>query len=319
MKYVCFAVLVTWMLSAQLWLRAQAAMQHATDESIPKHTASDKGTDLLPPRSAAELPIGSGDLLEISLFGTTDFHEEARVTNTGEITLPLIGALHVAGLPPAQAGNVISKKLIEGNFYKNPQISVLVKEYATEDVYVLGEVQKPGLYPVLKVRNLLQAISLAGGTTQKAGRDVVISNKNRPGNRVVATLSGDDATNPEVLPGDTIVVQKAGIVYVVGDVRQPTGIVLENENLTVLQAIAMAQGTNPDAALSHAKLIRKGADGPLQMDLPLKKMLSARTPDVKVQAEDIIFVPKSTATAFSKRGLEAAIQAATGVAMYHTY
>ena len=319
MKYVCFAVFVTWMLSAQLWPRAQAAMQHATDESIPKHTASDNGTDVLPPRSAAELPIGSGDLLEISLFGTTDFHEEARVTNTGEITLPLIGALHVAGLPPAQAGNVISKKLIEGNFYKNPQISVLVKEYATEDVYVLGEVQKPGLYPVLKVRNLLQAISLAGGTTQKAGRDVVISNKNRPGNRVVATLSGDDATNPEVLPGDTIAVQKAGIVYVVGDVRQPTGIVLENENLTVLQAIAMAQGTNPDAALSHAKLIRKGADGPLQMDLPLKKMLTARTPDVKVQAEDIIFVPKSTATAFSKRGLEAAIQAATGVAMYHTY
>jgi polysaccharide export outer membrane protein len=319
MKYICFALLVTWMFDTQLYLRAQAPVQHAAGESTPGHTAVDKDSDLSPPISAAELPIGSGDLVEISLFGTTDFHEEARVTNTGEITLPLIGAVHVAGLSPAQAGSRISKELIDGNFYRNPQVSVLVKEYATEDVYVLGEVQKPGLYPVLKVRNLLQAISLAGGTTQKAGRNVVISNKNRPDNRIVATLSGDGPTNPEVLPGDTIVVQKAGIVYVVGDVHQPTGIVLENENLTVLQAIAMAQGTNPDAALSHAKLIRKGPDGPQQMDLPLKKMLSARAPDVKVQAEDIIFVPKSTATAFSKRGLEAAIQAATGVAMYHTY
>ena len=271
------------------------------------------------PTSAAELPIGQGDLVDVSLFGAQDFREEVRVSNTGDISLPLIGVLHVAGLSPAEAESFIAKKLIDGNFYKNPQVSLLVKEYATEGIYVLGEVQKPGLYPALQAHTLLQAISLAGGTTPKAGRKVTITNPTRPDRKLVINMAGTpeaDQSNPLVLPGDTVMVAKAGVVYVVGDVHMPSGIVMENENLTVLKAIALAQGTNPDAALDHAKLIRRGPDGPEETPLALKRMLALKTPDIKLEAEDIIFVPVSGARAFSHRGLEAIVQAATGVAMY---
>lgn len=269
----------------------------------------------------AEIPVGPADLLDVSLFGVPEFHIEARVNNAGDLSLPLIGGLHVAGLSPMRVQDLIVKKLVDGNFYKNPQISVMVKEYSTQGIYVLGEVQKPGLYSVLQAHTLLQAISLAGGTTPKAGRKVTIANPNRENRQLLATIGGESESGQDVgvLPGDTILVSKAGVVYVVGDVHLPSGIVMEHDNLTVLQAIALAQGTNSTAALDHSKLIRRSPDGPKQMDLPLKKMLALRSPDIPVQAEDIIFVPASTAKAFSKRGLEAVVQAATGVAMYSRF
>jgi polysaccharide biosynthesis/export protein len=293
------------------------AQSKSAAEAQPSVKLSDR-----PSSAAAELPIGQGDLVDISLFGAQDFREEVRVSNTGDISLPLIGLLHVAGLSPTEAESFIAKKLVDGNFYKNPQVSVLVKEYATEGIYVLGEVQKPGLYPALQARTLLQAISMAGGTTPKAGRKVTITNPGHPDRQLLVNLaSTSDVSqrNPAVLPGDTVMVGKAGVVYVVGDVHLPSGIIMESENLTVLQAIALAQGTNPDAALDHAKLIRRGPDGPEETSLALKKMLALKTPDIKLEAEDIIFVPVSGARAFSHRGLEAIVQAATGVAMYSHY
>lgn len=124
----------------------------------------------------------------------------------------------------------------------------------------------------------------------------------------------------EVFPGDTIVVSKAGIVYVVGDVHKPSGVVMDNgTQMTVLKAIAMAEGANPTAALNSAKLIRTTPTGPQEMPLELKKILSAKSPDIHLQAEDIIFVPSSTVKGAGRRGLEAIIQAATGVAIYHPY
>ena len=265
--------------------------------------------------------MGPADLLDVSLFGVPEFHIEARVNNAGDLSLPLIGGLHVAGLSSIRVQDLIVKKLVDGNFYNNPQVSVMVKEYSTQGIYVLGEVQKPGVYSVLQAHTLLQAISLAGGTTPKAGRKVTIANPNRQNRQLLATIGGDSESGQDVgvQPGDTISVSKAGVVYVVGDVHLPSGIVMEHDNLTVLQAIALAQGTNSTAALDHCKLIRRSPDGPKQMDLPLKKMLALRTPDIPVQAEDIIFVPASTAKAFSKRGLEAVVQAATGVAMYSRF
>jgi polysaccharide export outer membrane protein len=278
------------------------------------------------PSPTDELPIGSGDLIEISMYGTQDFHETVRVSNANSIMLPLIGGVEVVGLSPKEAAELIRKKLIDGSFYTNPQISVFVKEYATEGVYVLGEVQKPGFYSILNARDVMQAISLAGGTTPKAGRLVTIKNPKRPDTVTVnlaSTQSGKPdaagSTGVQLMPADEVMVSKAGIVYVIGDVHLPTGIILESENLTVLQAIALAQGTNPTAALNDVRLIRRSADGPHQETVSLKKMLAAKAPDLKVQADDIIFVPVSTGKVVSRRSVEAILQAATGVAMYARY
>jgi len=318
---------IRWCLVAVLLLtagsvRAQSAGSAAQAAVNAIQASEQEKTQADSKAASPDVPLGPGDLLEVSLFGSQDFHQDARVSPAGEVVLPLIGSVHVSGITPEAAATVVHDKLVEGNFYKDPQVSVLVKEYATEGVYVLGEVQKPGFYSILKANTLLQAITLAGGTTPKAGRSATITNPKRNPHEMVVNLSHEvDASvkDPAVMAGDTVLVAKAGIVYVIGDVRVPSGIVMDNENLTVLQAIALAQGTNPNAALDGAKLIRRTAQGPHEQPLPLKKMLAAKAPDIKVQAEDVIFVPKSTVSAFSKRGLEAILQAATGVAMYTHY
>jgi polysaccharide export outer membrane protein len=185
---------------------------------------------------------------------------------------------------------------------------------------VLGEVQRPGIYQMLGSRTLLDAISVAGGSTPKAGKVVTITHREQPSSPETVSLSnsaGDTGSNNvQLRPGDIIVISKAGIVYVVGAVRQPTGIVLENPSLTVLQAIAMAQGTDPTAALNGAKLIRKSSTQPTEIPIPLKRILAGKSPDVRVQADDIVFIPSSAAKVAGRRGIEAILQAATGIAMY---
>jgi polysaccharide biosynthesis/export protein len=269
----------------------------------------------------SELTIGGGDLLKVSVFGAPESDQELRVGQDGTISLNFVGPVHVEGLTTNQAQDVIAKKLVEGGFFAQPQVSVFVKEYATQGVSVLGEVQKPGVYPLLGSRRLFDVLSLAGGTGPKAGRVVSISRRDHPESPRTVKLSNDATesaqSNIEVFPGDTVVVSRAGVVYVVGDVHKPSGVIMDNgTEMTVLQAIAMAEGTNPTASLNKAKLIRTTPGGRQELPLALKDMLSAKAPDVHLQAEDIIFVPNSAAKSAGRRSLEAIIQAATGVAIY---
>ena len=185
---------------------------------------------------------------------------------------------------------------------------------------MLGEVQRPGIYPLPGRRSLFDAISAAGGVTARAGNTITITHRSQPQESQVVRLPADETLPPQsnvsVLPGDTVVVSKAGLVYVVGDVRMPGGFVLENSDLTVLQAIAMAQGTNTTAKLDNTILIRKSPEGRQEIPILLSKVMSAQSPDPKLQADDIVFVPRSTAKAATRRALEAVLQTVTGVAIY---
>jgi len=267
--------------------------------------------------------IGSGDLLDIRVLGAPDYVAQVRVGDDGQIVLPFIGFVKVAGLSVNQAEPLIAKRLADGGFFNDPQVSVLQKEYATQGIDVLGEVQRPGIFPLLGHRTLFDAVSAAGGFTQKSGKTAVITHRDRPDEPETVRLDYDAKNSPQsnipLLPGDTVVVSRAGLAYVVGDVGNPTGIVLEDSGLTVLQAIAMAQGAKPTAALDKAKLIRKTSDGQQEIPLNLKKILSAKAPDAKLQAEDIVFVPSSFGKTASRRGLEAIVQAATGVVIFAHY
>ena len=273
-------------------------------------------------QNASAMLIGGGDLLQVTVYGT-DFDRQVRVSDGGEISLPLLGTIKVAGLTIQQAEQLVSRKLEDKGFFNNPQVSILDREYATQGISVLGEVQKPGIYPLVGARTLFDAISAAGGTTDKAGNSVTITHRNHPDTPESVPLSyvGESSvlSNVHLLPGDTVVVSKAGMVYVVGDVHKPSGIVMQNSRITALQAVAMAEGTNPTAALDRAKLIRKTPKGLQEIPLPLKKILSAKAPDCPLQADDILFVPSSAAKSASRRGLEAIIEAATGAAVYRPY
>jgi polysaccharide export outer membrane protein len=271
--------------------------------------------------SPPDLLIGAGDLLEVSLYGMADFKTDVRVNSGGEISLPMIGTVAVNGLSVEQAEVLIERKLSQKGLFNDPHVTVFQKEYATQGISVLGEVQKPGIYPLLGSRKLYDAISVAGGTTPKAGRHVLITRRNDPQHPVqVPLLTGAPETmqnNVVVEPGDTILVSKAGVVYVVGDVRLPGGFVMENGNdITVLKAIALAQGTNPNAALNATRLIRKTPEGPKDVPLDLKKILAAKAPDPQLQPDDVVFVPGSAGKSAAKRGAEAVLQMATGIAIW---
>lgn len=274
-------------------------------------------------RSSSEMLIGGGDLLQVTVYGT-DFDRQVRVTDTGEISLPLLGTVKVGGLSIEQAEQSVGRELERRGYFTDPQVAIFDREYATQAISVLGEVQKPGIYPLPGARTLFDAISAAGGTTEKAGNEVTIAHRGHTDKPQVVPLSyvGDSSvhSNVKVLPGDTVVVARAGIVYVVGDVRKPSGIVMQNSQLTALQAIAMAEGTNPTAALNRSKLIRKTPQGGLnEVPLPLKKILAAKAPDVNLQPNDILFVPSSAAKSAARRSVEAIVQTATGLAIYRPY
>lgn len=269
-----------------------------------------------------DVPISSGDLLAISVLGAPDYHYDVRVSSQGDISLPMVGSIRVAGLTTPLAEVAIAQVLEKKNYFNEPTVSVFVKEYTTSGTSVLGEVQHPGIYPLLGHRTLLDALSAAGGTTGRAGKTVTITHRDQIDKPETITLESKDRqsmTNVSVLPGDTIYVSKAGVVYVVGDVKEPTGIILDNPHFTVLQAIAMAHGTNPTAKMGAAKLIRNIDGAPTEIPIPLDKILAAKSTDVALHADDIVFVPNSLAKTATRRTLDAAIQAATGIAIYGRY
>jgi len=223
-----------------------------------------------------------------------------------------------------QAGLAIEGRLRQTDILKDPHVSVTVLEYATQGVTVVGEVKNPGVYPLMGSRGLLDLISAAGGVTPNAGKAVTVTHRGDPDHPVVVKVESKPgstaAVKVDISPGDTIMVSHAGIVYVVGDVGKPGGFLIENnDRLTVLQAVALAQGTNKTAALNQAKLIRKTETGREEMPVPLKKILSNNAADETLADGDILFVPTSQAKNAAYRGMETALQMATGVVVYGRY
>jgi polysaccharide export outer membrane protein len=306
--------LVNLVLSSTLAICGLAQTASSFADTKPAVPTTDKAA------ASKTLGIHDGDLLEINVAGAPEYHYEVRVSPNGDISLPMAGKLVVDGLSISQAEAALNHRLEEKGIFNDPQSSVFVKEYATEGISVLGEVQKPGIYPLLGKRTLLDAISAAGGTTDKAGRAVTITHRDHPDTPQAVRLSHEEGdhglNNVELQAGDTVMVSKAGMVYVVGDVKDPTGIILDNPHLTVLQALAMAHGANPTAKLGATKVIRNSADGTKEIRVPLDKILSTKSPDLTLLADDILFVPNSAAKSATRRGLEAMVQTVTGIAIY---
>ena len=266
---------------------------------------------------SANVRLGAGDLVEMNVYGVPELSTKARVSNAGDLYLPLVDYVHVGDLTLEEAQTLIQKRLVDGGFVKGPHVSLFIDEYASQAVTMLGEVARPGVYPIVGDRRLFDLVSAAGGFTDKAGKAVTITHRNSPDRAVTVRLAQHleqgAAGNVDVLPGDTVVISRAGIVYVVGDVGRPSGFLMESDSITVLQAIAMAGGTNKTAKLNSARLIRKTTQGMQETKLPLKRILQAKSADLPLQADDILFVPSSTGKSVMYRSAEAVVQAATAL------
>jgi polysaccharide biosynthesis/export protein len=265
--------------------------------------------------TAAPVELGPGDLMDITVLDALEVSGRFRVNAAGEITMPLIGVVPVRGLSPEQAQTLIAKKLVDGNFIKDPQVTVFVSEYASQMVYVLGEVKMPGAYPLMGSHRLLDFVSAAGGLTPNAANEAKITRTADPDHPVTLSLkSGDAKDNPEMHPGDSISVEQAGLVYVLGDVNRPGSFLMDrHEQITVLRALALAQGPSPTAKLSKAKLVRTTNNERTTTDLNLKKMLKGGIDDPPVQEGDILYVPSGEMV---KRGFDAVLLGATTAAIY---
>lgn len=263
--------------------------------------------------------LGAGDLLEISVYNVPELNAKVRVSNAGDVYLPLIDYIHVEGLTQEEAQALIAKRLEDGGFVRSPHVTIFIDEANSQGVTLLGEVAKPGIYPEVGDHHLYAIISQAGGFTASAARKVSILRRSQPAAIHIdlpRNLADDLSANVEILPGDTISVPRAPIIYVVGDVARPSGLLIDNGSLTVLQALALAGGTNHTAKLSGAKLIRKGPNGMSETKVEIKKMLEAKAQDLPLQADDILFVPVSGGKILAGRTFEAAMAAATAVTIY---
>ncbi|MFY9911092.1 MAG: polysaccharide biosynthesis/export family protein [Candidatus Sulfotelmatobacter sp.] len=287
-----------------------------------KSSAQNSGSQnsILPGEANASMfKLSAGDLIELSVYNVPELSTKARVGSSGDVYLPLIDYVHVADLTVDQAQVAIAKRLEDGGFVRNAHVTIFVDESSSQGVTILGEVVKPGIYPALGERNLYDFISAAGGFTAVAGRKISIIREHGRVATVTVELPrnlGDDLKDDvEVFPGDTISVPRAPIVYVVGDVGHPTGLLIDNGRLTVLQAIALAGGTNHTAKMSAVRIIRKGPAGMTETKVPLKKMLEAKAPDITLQADDILFIPLSGARVAASQGLQAAVTATAGIAI----
>jgi len=281
--------------------------------------SSPTGTQLSAPMPA---PISPGDFLEIAEYHTPEFRSSVRVSAAGTVTLPLIGDVRLAGLDEQAAERTIEAALIAKGMLLHPLVSVLVTAYVGQDVSVLGEVTRPGVYPYTVHHRLLDLISAASGLSPNAGRLVNVFHQGDPKTAIGVVLDpgGMDAStdhNPELSPGDTVQVSRAGLVYVVGDVIRPGGFAVDPvQGLTVVQALALAWGPSQNAAVGKALLIREQKGGRTMIALNIRRMLHGQDPDQLVQDRDILYVPDSEAKNLLNRTLESAIQSTIGVTIY---
>ncbi|MFP5235625.1 MAG: polysaccharide biosynthesis/export family protein [Acidobacteriota bacterium] len=267
-------------------------------------------------------PIVPGDMLDVSEFHTPEFHSSVRVAASGAVELPMIGEVKVQGLDEAAAAKAIATALLNRGVLLHPQVSVLITVSIGQDVTILGEVARPGIYPFGPHHRLLDVISAASGLTPAAGALVAIYHRDSPETpQVVALAEGGAAPaperNPELLPGDMIRVSRTGLVYVVGDVLRPGGFAMEpGESMTVLRALSLAWGPSMNAALKHAVLIRERDGGRSVTTLNLRRILQGRDPDLPIQEHDIVYVPDSAAKSLWNRTMESVVQSTAGVSIY---
>jgi polysaccharide export outer membrane protein len=273
--------------------------------------------------ASESLLIGPGDQLHIQVADTPEMEQHPRVTDAGEIPVEAVGNVKVAGLTPANAATAIQDRLIAAHFMWHPIVLVTIEQYATQTVSVLGEVKAPGAYPIATPRSILDILALAGGLSSVADRNIVIERRSDPQNRVHYNYSNnpDAAVDRQVLvsPGDTVLVPRAGIVYVLGDVNRPGGYAMANNEskMTMLEALALAGGLSKTAKQSGARLIRKDSSGSYtDRKLSVGDLQEGKIPDIAMQPGDVVYVPFSFGRTLAVFGAGSIAASATSAAIY---
>ncbi len=238
----------------------------------------------------ADIVLGAGDVLRISVFEQPDLSLEVRVSESGTITYPLIGEVNVGGQTPAAAERKIAQMLETGGYLKNPHVNIIVSQLQSQQASVLGQVNRPGRYPLDSAKSLADVLALAGGVSPEGGDLITIVRKSElASNREVVDLAsmmrnGDLAKNIIISGGDIVYVERAPRFYIYGEVQRPSQYRLEH-NTTVIQALAMGGGLSLRGTEKGMKIKRRDSSGTIQV-------LDARHDDL-LQPDDVVYVKES--------------------------
>jgi polysaccharide export outer membrane protein len=277
------------------------------------------------PQNAAaptEFTIGAADLIEISVFGISDFSREMRVNNAGMIRLPFLGEIKLEGLTPTQAEARLAD-LLSPDYVRNPQVSVIIKEPRSRMFTILGAVMNPGQYQMLEPVTLVTAIASAGGLDlSKAGEEAIVQRSSgvpnpqigpatavdpSKGSPATATnqisidlkklLEGDLAHDIPIRPGDVISIteREEQSFFVIGDVNRPGPFEFpQDQGIKLSRAIGIAGGPTRTSNTKDTALIRQHKDGTVErIAVNLDKVLKGEDPDLELLPNDMLYVPGS--------------------------
>lgn len=298
--------------------------------------------------SSRDYVISPDDVLDIFIVDVPELSRQYRISTSGQLNFPLIPKpIDAAGKTLEALSQNLKHLLQQSGTLTDPRITISVKESRLHSIAITGAVKKPQIYEVMGPTRILDLLSLAGGLADNAGPVVRITRSSTCGqtesvNRQnsspqtsvaqgIATLnlktllsSPDAQLNVNVCPGDWVTVPPADVIYVVGAVNKSGGFQLttEHDKLSVMQAIALAENLKPSAKRNDALIIRRDLSAPngrTEIAVNLRKIFAGQSPDVPLQPDDILFVPESAGKKVLTRGAEAAIQVATGMAIYRPY
>jgi len=241
--------------------------------------------------ATGDLLIGVGDRLHISVFQTPEFDQDARVDPSGTIDVAGVGAVPVTNRRPRDVAADIQKGLREGGIMLNPDVTVEITDYISHGVSIQGEVRTPGIYPIIGERRLSDLLTASGGPTELSDGNAAI--RHGAGGETEHILLKKDAENTTIVPGDTITLDRAPLVYILGNVRRAGGFPLARRT-TLAQGLALAQGFSASAKDRKAYLFRDQGDGQRAIvEVNLHDILRGKRPDLDMKPNDVLFVPNS--------------------------
>ena len=274
------------------------------------------------PKDFAQLRIEPGDLLSVSVYDTPELTDAYRVDPAGDLTLPLCGKVKVQGLTAPEAARLLETTLKDAQVLNRPQVNVDVQQYAGQYVTVLGEVASPGRVTAIGPTKLSEILAQVGGLTPIAGTHIKIRHATDDSEPEIDAHYSRSESNQQtdsilVRPGDTLLVPRAGIVYVLGAVNRPGGYVMQEDGkLNVAEALALSGGTVLQAQTGGLRVIRRNPDGTvLDFALSYDGIAKGNQTPLELQAQDIVYVPISKVKAILSDATSI-ISTATSAAIY---
>jgi polysaccharide export outer membrane protein len=280
---------------------AGPSIQSAPTANLPVKLTTDPA--ILYPASR-DIRVGQGDMLGFHLYGTTDYSPTVRVSQDGSVQLPLIGIVHIGGLTLQEAQTLVAERLKSAGMFLNPQISIQVIESPNQIVTVSGEIR--GVLPMAGQRRLYDVLATLGGFPATASHTIVI---NRPGvpEQIVVDLGTDPTKSAladiPIFAGDTIIVGKVGVIYLLGAFKSQGPIPLQqNSPLTLMEATSIGGGLGFEGRFKDLRIIRTIGPERKVVSVDVKKIFNGQLPDPVLQPDDILFLPTDVMKAAIKGG-----------------